>query len=75
MDKPCLYVVRVEGHLDESWSDWFDGLEINRELDGITALSGLIPDQCALFGLLGKVRDLNLNLLSVNRIEDLPQDT
>ena len=67
------YVIRVEGHLGSSWSDWFGGLEIRdeRDLDGkrtITVLSGTI-DQAALHGALNKIRDLGLRLLSVQVID------
>jgi hypothetical protein len=68
MDTPFIYEVRVEGHLAGGWSDWFDGMAICKEPDGSTTLTGPVLDQSALFGLLGKIRDLNLTLLSVNRL-------
>lgn len=69
MDKPYVYEIRVEGHLSDRWSDWFEGLAVRKDMIGETILSGLVADQSALFGLLGKVHALNLNLVSVNRME------
>jgi hypothetical protein len=63
------YEIRVEGALDQRWSDWFDGLQITSHPDGVTVLAGPVADQAALHGLLAKVRDLNLPLLSVRCIE------
>jgi hypothetical protein len=62
------YEIRVEGHLPESWSDWFDGLAIRNEPNGDTVLSGMLSDQAMLFGLLNKIQSLNLVLISVNRL-------
>jgi hypothetical protein len=67
MDNPRIYEIRVEGHLADRWSDWFDGLAIRNDLNGETILSGPITDQAALFGMLAKIHDLNLILISVNR--------
>ncbi len=61
------YEIRVEGHLPPQWETWFDGLEITAE-DGETWLRGPVTDQAALYGLLKKVRDLGLALVSVNPI-------
>ena len=63
------YEIRVKGHLDEQWADWFGGLTITLEEDGDTLLTGPVIDQAALYGLLRKVSDLGMPLLSVNRIE------
>jgi len=68
MDKPCCYEIRVEGHLADRWSDWFDGLAIRTDSDGETTLSGLLADQAALFGVLYKIQALNLTLISVKRL-------
>jgi hypothetical protein len=68
-DKPGIYQIRVKGVLDEKWSDWFDGLTITWQ-DDETLLTGPVRDQAALHGLLAKVRDLGLPLLSVKRIGD-----
>ena len=59
------YEIRLKGHLDDRWAGWFDGLTITREAGGETLLSGSVVDQAALHGLLRKVRDLGLPLLSV----------
>jgi hypothetical protein len=67
MSEPCVYEIRVEGHLAESWTDWFEVLEIHNEFKGETILSGLIDDQAALFGVLSKIQALNLTLISVKR--------
>jgi len=63
------YKIRVKGHLDERWSDWFDGLEITNLKNGETTLSGEIVDQAALHGVLAKVRDLNLALVAVSSVD------
>lgn len=64
-----LSQIRLKGHLDDRWSDWFDGLTITLEEDGNTLLAGRVADQAALHGLLKKVRDLGLPLLSVNFVD------
>jgi len=61
------YEIRVEGHLDARWAAWFDGLCLTRQSDGTTLIRGDVPDQAALHGLLGKVRDLGMPLIAVNR--------
>jgi hypothetical protein len=68
------YEIKLQGHLDESWADWFDGLTFIHERDGTTTLSGTIIDQTALHGLLKKIRDLGMTLLAVNRIEPKQND-
>ena len=66
VDEPGTYEIRVKGYLDEQrWSAWFGGLEITYEANGDTVLTGSVVDQSALHGLLRKVRDLGLPLLSV----------
>jgi len=60
------YEIRLKGHLDDRWAVWFEGLTITQEEDGATLLSGTVVDQAALHGLLKKVRDLGMPLLSVN---------
>ncbi len=64
-----IYQIILKGHLNESWADWLAGLTFSHESDGTTTLTGKIVDQAALHGLLKKVRDLGLPLLSVNRID------
>lgn len=68
MDEPEHYEIRIEGHLDTRWVDWFDGLTITLEDNGETVLTGTVADQAALHGLLRKVRDLGMTLISVNTI-------
>ena len=68
-DEPGLYEIRIRGHLTDRWANWFDGLTITREDNGATLLTGPVVDQAALHGLLRKVRDLGMQLLSVNRVE------
>ncbi len=70
MDQPALYIIRVRGQLDTSWADWFGGLTLAPQAAGPeTLLSGRIVDQAALHGILAKLHDLNLILLSVLRVE------
>jgi hypothetical protein len=63
------YEIRLKGHLDESWADWFDDMTFVHEDDGTTTLRGVIIDQAALHGLLKKIRDLGMPLLSVNLVD------
>jgi hypothetical protein len=63
------YQIRLKGHLDDRWASWFDGLSLSRERDGSTTLQGSIPDQAALHGLLQRVRDTGLPLVSVIRLD------
>jgi hypothetical protein len=67
MDKPYWYEIRVEGQLADRWSDWFDGLAIQRDSDDQTTLSGWITDQSALLGVLTRIHNLNLSLIAVQR--------
>lgn len=67
-NQPTLYQIRIRGHLSQSWLDRFEGLTILLEEDGNTVLTGTIVDQAALHGLLKKVRDLGIPLLSVNSV-------
>ena len=66
---PGGYRLRVEGHLDDHWSAWFDDLILTRENDGTTSLSGPVTDQAALHGLLTKIRDLGILLISVEPLK------
>ena len=67
MGKPCIYEIRIEGHLTDRWSDWFDGLAIRNGPNGETILSGPLSDQAALLGVLNKIQALNLTFISANR--------
>ena len=71
MDAPHVYEILVEGHLSDRWSDWFYGLTIHNELNGETRLTGLLSDQAALYGVLIKIHDLNLVLVSVFRLSTI----
>jgi len=64
-----LCQIRVKGHLSDRWSDWFGGLTIENQPDGEALLSGPLPDQAALYGILKRIRDLGLTLVAVNCVE------
>lgn len=63
------YEIRLTGHLDAHWTAWFDGMMVSRQGDGSTVISGPVADQAALHGLLQRVRDLGLPLVSVRQVE------
>ena len=65
-DGSGLYEIRLKGHLDDRWTEWFEGLTVSLEEDGNTLLTGPVIDQAELHGLLKKVRDLGMPLVSVN---------
>ncbi len=73
-NQPMVYQIRIKGHLGQQWTDWFDGLTITLEEDGSMLLTGPVIDQTALHGILKKVRDLGMPLLSVNIVGSGPQD-
>jgi hypothetical protein len=64
-----LHEIRVEGHLDARWADWVDGLEFIHEPDGATTLRGILADQAALHGVLNRMRDLGVPIISVRRLD------
>ena len=66
--RPVRYEIRVDGVLDDQWADWFGGLQVNTE-GTHTVIVGMLPDQPALHGVLAKVRDLGLSLISVRRLD------
>jgi hypothetical protein len=67
--EPLNYAIRIKEDIEPCWSEWFEGFQIHQLENGNTILAGAIADQAALHGLLGKIRDLNLTLLSVTRLE------
>jgi hypothetical protein len=67
-DAADVYLLRVGGHLDPRWSEWFDGLALEWDDDGTTRLSGAVADQAQLHGLLSRIRDLGLTLISATRV-------
>ena len=68
LDEPMVYQIRITGHLGPQWTDWFEGLAITLEANGETLLTGPVVDQAALHGVLKKVRDLGLPLVSLTRV-------
>jgi hypothetical protein len=66
---PAGYQLRVDGYLDDHWSAWFDGLTLIHDSDGTTSLRGVVSDQAQLHGLLSKIRDLGVTLISVELLE------
>lgn len=64
--EPRVYEIRIRGDLGQQWADWFEGFSIRSEGCGVTVLVGPLVDQAALYGLLGKLRDLGLEVLSLN---------
>jgi hypothetical protein len=69
LDQSMVYQIRIKGHLDRRWTDWFEGMTITLEENGDTLLTGPVVDQAALHGLLRKVRDLGMPLISAIRVE------
>ncbi len=74
MTMPPFYHIRVRGHLDIAWSEWFEGMTVTHDQNEVTIIAGPVRDQAALFGLLMKLRDLGLTLISVNYITDDHQE-
>jgi hypothetical protein len=68
-DQPMVYQIRIKGHLGREWADWFEGLTLTALDNGETLLTGAVVDQAALHGVLRKVRDLGIPLLSVVRVK------
>ena len=73
-DRPLIYQIRIRGHLGQPWQEWFEGLTLTLEADGTTLLTGPVVDQAALYGILKKVSDLGMPLLSVSSTGTVSQD-
>ncbi len=69
MKSQKIYEIKIKGHLDDRWVDWFAGMTFTRASDGTTTLYGPIADQAALHGILNGIRDLGLSLISVQRVD------
>ena len=72
--KHSIYSIRLEGHIDQSWSEWLGGMTIKSTENGETLLTGVVVDQAALHGLLARIRDLNLRLISIIREREMGED-
>lgn len=70
MDNPTLYQIRVKGHLDDTLGSWFEGFSISNKEDGDALLTGPIQDQAALYGILNRISNLGLTLISVNAVPE-----
>ena len=68
-NSPEKYEIRIQGHLDDRWAEWFYGMSITHERDGSTILCGPLPDQTVLHSVLDRIQDMNLQLISVNRVK------
>ncbi len=73
--EPELYEIRIKGHLDDRWADWFEGLTFTLVRDGTTLLDGPLTDQAALHGVLNRIRDLGLPIISVQRVRPARKGT
>ena len=73
--EPGLYEIRIKGHLDDRWADWFEGLTFTHESDGTTILDGPLTDQAALHGVLNRIRDLGLPIISVQLVRPARKGT
>lgn len=67
-NKSEIYLIRVQAYLDSKWAEWFYGMDITYGRDGVTTLMGSLPDQTVLHSVLDRIRDMNLQLISVNKI-------
>lgn len=70
---PIIYEIKLKGHLDTKWAEWFYDMTITHESDGTTTLSGPLPDQAVLHSVLNRVRDMNLTLINVHKVNDANQ--
>jgi hypothetical protein len=70
MNDPIFYQIRIKGHLDDAWAEWFEGLTIENEEGGEALLTGYLSDQAALHGVLNRINNLGLVLISVNAVSE-----
>jgi hypothetical protein len=70
MDRATRYLIRIKGHLDDSWTDWFEGLKVTNGENGEAVIEGMLPDQAALHGVLNRISNLGLTLISVDVGDD-----
>jgi hypothetical protein len=75
MKSPKIYEIKIKGHLDDHWADWFEGMTFTHESGGNTTLCGPVTDQAALHGILNGIRDLGLSLVSVQRVDSDTKQT
>jgi len=73
-NNPTIYEIKLQGHLDTKWAEMFYDMIITHESDGTTTLRGPLPDQAVLHSILRKIRDLNLTLINVRKVNDVEQD-
>jgi hypothetical protein len=71
---PSIYEIKIRGHLNHGWDEWFYDLAISHESDGTTTLYGPLPDQTVLHSVLDRIRDMNLRLISVTEVEAISSD-
>ena len=71
---PTEYEIKLQGHLDTKWADWFYNMTITHESDGTTTLHGALPDQAVLHSILDRIRDMNLTLINVSKLNDANQN-
>jgi hypothetical protein len=71
---PIVYQIKIKGHLEEHWTEWFEEMTFTHEKDGTTTLYGPLPDQASLHSILRRIRDLNLELISVQQIKIDPEN-
>jgi hypothetical protein len=67
---PLIYEIKLKGHLDTNWAEWFYDMDIAHESDGTTILRGPLPDQVVLHSILNRIRDMNLTLINVHKVND-----
>jgi hypothetical protein len=70
---PLIYEIKLKGHLDTKWAEWFYDMAITHESDGTTTLRGPLPDQSVLHSILERIRDMNLTLINVHKVNDANQ--